>query len=61
MRLEKCRNGAPGETPFDLVGDTATEALGNILASVYVGNPAPLYGLVEHRAGRWIGWLLADL
>jgi hypothetical protein len=38
---------APGETPFDLVGDTATEALGNILASVYVGNPAPLYGLVE--------------
>ena len=38
---------APGETPFDLVGDTVTEGLSQILASVYDGNPAPLHGLVE--------------
>ncbi len=38
---------APGETPYDLVGDTVTEGLGEILASVYDGNPAPLQGLVE--------------
>ena len=37
----------PGETPFDLVGDTVTEGLSQILASVYDGNPAPLRGLVE--------------
>ena len=38
---------APGETPFDLFGDAITEALSQILASVYDGNPAPLQGLVE--------------
>ncbi len=38
---------APGEMPFDLVGDTVTEGLNQILASVYDGNPAPLQGLVE--------------
>jgi hypothetical protein len=38
---------APGETPFDLFGDTVTEGLSQILASVYDGNPAPLHGLVE--------------
>ena len=38
---------APGETAFDLVGDTVTERLGRILASVYDGNPAPLQSLVE--------------
>lgn len=38
---------APGETPFDLFGDTITEGLRQILASVYDGNPAPLHGLVE--------------
>jgi hypothetical protein len=37
----------PGETPFDLVGDTVTEGLSQILASVYDGNPALLHGLVE--------------
>jgi len=37
---------APGETPFDLFGDTVTEGLSRILASVYDGNPAPLRGLV---------------
>ena len=41
---------APGETPFDLVGDTVTEGLSQILASVYDGNPAPLHGLVESEA-----------
>jgi hypothetical protein len=39
--------GAPGETPFDLFGDTVTKGLSQILASVYDGNPAPLRGLVE--------------
>ena len=38
---------APGETPFDLAGDTVTEGLAQIFASVYDGNPAPLQGLVE--------------
>ena len=38
---------APGETPFDLAGDTVTERLDRILASVYDGDPAPLQGLVE--------------
>jgi hypothetical protein len=37
----------PGETPFDLVGDTVTEGLSQIFASVYDGNPALLHGLVE--------------
>jgi hypothetical protein len=38
---------APAETPFDLFGDTVTERLSRILASIYDGNPAPLRGLVE--------------
>ena len=38
---------APGETPFDLAGDTATEGLSRIVASVYDGNPLPLHGLIE--------------
>jgi hypothetical protein len=38
---------APGETPFDLAGDTVTEGLHRIFASVYDGDPAPLQGLVE--------------
>ena len=37
----------PAKRPFDLVGDTVTEGLSRILASVYDGNPAPLQGLVE--------------
>ncbi len=41
---------APGETPFDLAGDTVTERLNRILASVYDGNPGPLQGLVESEA-----------
>ena len=41
---------APGETPFDLAGDTVTERLSRILASVYDGNSAPLQGLVESEA-----------
>jgi hypothetical protein len=41
---------APGETPFDLAGDTVTEGLKQILASVYGGNPAPLHGMVESEA-----------
>ena len=38
---------APGETPFDLAGDTAGDGLKRILGSVYDGNPGPLHGLVE--------------
>jgi hypothetical protein len=41
---------APGETSFDLAGDTVTERLGRIFASVYDGNPGPLQGLVESEA-----------
>src|SRR6266478_6553067 len=37
---------APGETSYDLVGDTVTEGLKKILASVYDGDPAPLLGLI---------------
>jgi hypothetical protein len=39
---------APGETSYDLVGDTVTEGLKYIFASVYDGNPAPLHGLIEN-------------
>lgn len=38
---------APGEIPFDLFGDTVTEGLKQVLASVYDGDPGPLRGLVE--------------
>ncbi|HXP62293.1 MAG TPA: DUF1186 domain-containing protein [Dongiaceae bacterium] len=39
---------APGETPFDLAGDTVTQGLNRVLGSVYDGDPAPLQGLVEN-------------
>ena len=42
----------PGETSYQLVGDTVTEGLKRILASVYGGNPAPLYGLIENEAAN---------
>jgi Protein of unknown function (DUF1186) len=38
---------APGETPFDLAGDTVTERLKCLFGSVYDGDPAPLQALVE--------------
>ncbi len=38
---------APGETPFDLAGDTVTEGLKQLFGSVYDGDPTPLQGLVE--------------
>jgi hypothetical protein len=40
---------APGETPFDLVGDVITEDLGRILASVSGGDLAGLVSLVENE------------
>ena len=40
---------APGETSYELVGDTVTEGLKQIFASVYDGNPAPLHGLIENE------------
>jgi len=43
---------APGETSYDLVGDTVTEGLKQIFASVYDGNPAPLNGLIENEAAN---------
>jgi hypothetical protein len=43
---------APGETPFELAGDTVTERLNRIFASVYDGNPAPLQELVENEAAN---------
>jgi hypothetical protein len=42
----------PGETPFDLVGDTVTEGLKRILGSVYDGDPVPLQSLVENEAAN---------
>jgi hypothetical protein len=39
---------APGETSYDLAGDTVTEGLSSLLASVYDGNPALLMGLIEN-------------
>jgi hypothetical protein len=38
---------APGEVPFDLYGDTVTEGLGQILGSIYDGDPTPLETLIE--------------
>jgi Protein of unknown function (DUF1186) len=38
---------APGEVPFDLFGDTITEGLKQLFASVYDGDPVLLQGLVE--------------
>ena len=38
---------APGETADELFGDTITERIDNILASVYDGDPAPIKRLVE--------------
>ncbi|HLH51988.1 MAG TPA: DUF1186 domain-containing protein, partial [Verrucomicrobiae bacterium] len=46
---------APGETAYKLVGDTVTEGLKQIFASVYDGNPGPLYGLIENdRADEYV-------
>lgn len=43
---------APGETPFELAGDTVTERLDRIFACVYDGNPALLQGLVENEGAN---------
>jgi Protein of unknown function (DUF1186)/SEC-C motif len=43
---------APGETPFELAGDTVTEGLNRIFASVYDGNPSPLQELFENEAAN---------
>ena len=37
----------PGESPFDILGDTITEDLGRILASVFDGNTSLLETLIE--------------
>ena len=43
-----CRiSAAPAETADNLFGDTSTERLDSILASVYDGNPEPLKRLIE--------------
>jgi hypothetical protein len=39
---------APGDIPYKLAGDTVTEGLKRILASVYDGDPAPLQSLIEN-------------
>lgn len=39
----------PGETPFDLVGDTVTEDLGRILASVSEGETGGMASLIENE------------
>ena len=40
---------APGETPYDLAGDTVTDGLPRVLGSVYDGDPSPLKTLVENE------------
>ncbi len=39
----------PGETPFDLVGDTVTEGLGSILACVSDGDISGMTSLIENE------------
>jgi hypothetical protein len=39
----------PGEMPFNLVGDTVTEGLDKILASVSGGDPAGMRALIENE------------
>jgi hypothetical protein len=39
----------PGQTSYDLAGDTVTDGLNRILASVYDGDPALLQKLVENE------------
>jgi len=39
---------APGETSYDLAGETSAEGLSNILGSIYDGDPAPLQSLIEN-------------
>ena len=39
----------PGEMPFDLIGDTVTEGLGNILASVSRGDIVGIRSLIENE------------
>jgi hypothetical protein len=58
---------APGEIVFDLYGDAVTEALGELFASVYDGDPAPLERLVESeeanefaRAGAFDAFLALE-
>src|SRR5262249_50312317 len=38
---------APGDISDDLFGETITESLKNILASLYDGDPEPIKGLIE--------------
>jgi hypothetical protein len=46
---------APGELPFDLAGDTVTEDLGSILASVSEGDISGMTSLVENeRANEYV-------
>jgi hypothetical protein len=40
---------APGEIPFDIIGDTVTEGLCRILASVYDGDAAPFKALIANQ------------
>ena len=46
---------APDNLPDDLLGDTLTQGLQNILGSIYDGDPAPLKGLVEGEdVNAWV-------
>src|SRR5258707_13173481 len=45
---------APGEAADSLYGDTLTDSIKNILASVYDGDPEPLRRLVEgEEVNEW--------
>jgi hypothetical protein len=43
---------APGETSFELAGDTVTEGLKRIFGSIYDGDPAPLQRLIEDESAN---------
>jgi hypothetical protein len=52
---------APGNLPKDLFGETITDGLSRILASVYDGDPAPLMALVENEnVDDFVRWAAVD-
>lgn len=52
---------APGDIPDALLGNTVTEDLNRILASIFNGDPDPLKGLVEGReVAPYVRWAALD-
>jgi len=52
---------APGEVPFELVGDVVTEDLASLLASVSDGDPSGMKALVENEhVNEWVRGVALD-